>query len=60
VPLLVEGWGVHYLVANLVAVLACAVANYVAGDRFVFTDSAAALSRCGRRRCRDVVRATVR
>ena len=49
VPILVEGWGVHYLVANLVAVLACAVVNYVAGDRFVFTDSASVLSRCARR-----------
>ena len=35
--LLVDALGVHYLVANLVAVLAVAVVNFFASDRFVFT-----------------------
>jgi putative flippase GtrA len=39
--LLVDALGVHYLVANLVAVLAVAVANFLASDRFVFTLPAA-------------------
>jgi dolichol-phosphate mannosyltransferase len=39
-PVLVYALGVHYLLANLLTVLACAVINYVAGDRFVFVPSA--------------------
>jgi dolichol-phosphate mannosyltransferase len=35
--LLVHALGVHYLVANLVAVLVIAIANFLASDRFVFT-----------------------
>ena len=35
--LLVNALGVHYLVANLVAVLAISIANFLASDRFVFT-----------------------
>ena len=35
--LLVDALGVHYLVANLVAVLTVSVANFLASDRFVFT-----------------------
>jgi putative flippase GtrA len=33
---LVTGLGVHYLTANLVAVVACSLANYLVGDRWVF------------------------
>jgi putative flippase GtrA len=36
-PVLTDACGLHYLAANLVTVLACSVANYVAGDRWVFT-----------------------
>jgi putative flippase GtrA len=39
--LLVDALGVHYLVANLVAVLVVSVANFLASDRFVFTPPAA-------------------
>ena len=35
--LLVIVSGVHYLVANLVTVVACSVVNYLASDRWVFT-----------------------
>jgi len=35
--LLVDALGMHYLLANLVAVLAVSAANYLASDRFVFT-----------------------
>jgi putative flippase GtrA len=35
--LLVDALGVHYLLANLAAVLAVSVANFLASDRFVFT-----------------------
>jgi putative flippase GtrA len=35
--LLVDALGVHYLLANLVAVLAVSIANFLASDRFVFT-----------------------
>lgn len=35
--LLVHALGVHYLAANLAAVLVIAVANFLASDRFVFT-----------------------
>jgi putative flippase GtrA len=38
--LLVDALGVHYLVANLVAVLVVSIANFLASDRFVFTRSA--------------------
>jgi putative flippase GtrA len=38
--LLVDALGVHYLAANLVAVLAVSIANFLASDRFVFTRSA--------------------
>jgi putative flippase GtrA len=34
--LLVHGLGVHYLVANLVTVLACSVVNFAASDLWVF------------------------
>jgi putative flippase GtrA len=34
--LLVDALGMHYLVANLVAVVACGVVNYMASDRWVF------------------------
>jgi putative flippase GtrA len=36
-PLLVHTLGLHYLFANLLTVCVCAVLNYVAGDRWVFT-----------------------
>jgi dolichol-phosphate mannosyltransferase len=35
-PLLTAVWGVHYLAANLITVLACSTVNYLAGDRWVF------------------------
>jgi putative flippase GtrA len=35
--LLVDALGFHYLLANLAAVLAVSVANFLASDRFVFT-----------------------
>jgi putative flippase GtrA len=35
--LLVDAIGLHYLAANLVTVLACSVANYLASDRWVFS-----------------------
>jgi dolichol-phosphate mannosyltransferase len=35
--LLVIVFGVHYLAANLVTVVACSVVNYLASDRWVFT-----------------------
>lgn len=35
--LLVDALGVHYLLANLVAVLVVSIANFLASDRFVFT-----------------------
>lgn len=38
--LLVDALGVHYLVANLVAVLTVSVVNFLASDRFVFTAAA--------------------
>jgi len=39
--LLVDALGVHYLLANLAVVLVVSVANFLAGDRFVFTQAAA-------------------
>ena len=35
--LLVDALGVHYLLANLAAVLAVSIVNFLASDRFVFT-----------------------
>jgi len=35
--LLVETFGMHYLVANLATVVTCGVVNYLASDRWVFT-----------------------
>jgi putative flippase GtrA len=35
--LLVDALGVHYLLANLAAVLVVSIANFLASDRFVFT-----------------------
>jgi putative flippase GtrA len=35
-PLLVTALGVHYLLANLITVLICAIVNYLAGDHWVF------------------------
>ena len=35
-PLLVHTVGLHFLLANLLTVCACAVINYLAGDRWVF------------------------
>lgn len=35
--LLVHALGMHYLAANLVAVLAISIVNFLASDRFVFT-----------------------
>ena len=35
--LLVDALGVHYMLANLAAVLAISIANFLASDRFVFT-----------------------
>ena len=35
--LLVDALGVHYLLANLIAVLVVSVVNFLASDRFVFT-----------------------
>jgi putative flippase GtrA len=46
--LLVDALGVHYLLANLAAVLVVSVVNFLASDRFVFTparESAAPASR---------------
>lgn len=34
--LLVTVAGLHYLLANLLTVLVCAVLNFLAGDRWVF------------------------
>lgn len=48
--LLVDALGVHYLVANLVAVLAVAVVNFLASDRFVFTLPPAPPAPASRRR----------
>jgi dolichol-phosphate mannosyltransferase len=39
--LLADVLGVHYLVANLVAVLVVSIVNFLASDRFVFTTPAA-------------------
>ena len=39
--LLVDVLGLHYLAANLVAVLVVSVVNFLASDRFVFTTAAA-------------------
>jgi putative flippase GtrA len=33
---LVENWNAHYLVANTISVAACAVANFVVSDLFIF------------------------
>jgi putative flippase GtrA len=38
--LLVDALGVHYLLANVAAVLVVSVANFLSGDRFVFTQPA--------------------
>ena len=38
-PTLVDGFGLHLLVANLMTVLACAAANYLSGDRWVFASA---------------------
>ena len=38
--LLVDALGVHYLAANLVAVLTVSIVNFLASDRFVFTTPA--------------------
>ena len=46
--LLVDALGMHYLLANLVAVLVVSVANFLASDRFVFTVPARAAA-SGRR-----------
>ncbi len=35
--LLVGGLGVHFLVANLLTITACSVANFLVSDRLVFT-----------------------
>ena len=35
-PVLVHALSLHYLLANLLTVSVCALANYVAGDRWVF------------------------
>jgi putative flippase GtrA len=40
--LLVDALGVHYLAANLAAVLVISLANFLASDRFVFTRDARA------------------
>ena len=40
---LVHAVGMPYLMANLLTVLLCAVANFLAGDRWVFTPPAARL-----------------
>ena len=39
--LLADVLGVHYLAANLVAVLVVSIVNFLASDRFVFTTAAA-------------------
>lgn len=36
--LLVDGFGVPYLPANLLAITLCSIANYLASDRYVFRD----------------------
>jgi putative flippase GtrA len=38
--LLVDALGVHYLLANVAAVLVVSIANFLASDRFVFTRAA--------------------
>jgi putative flippase GtrA len=38
--LLVNALGVHYLLANVAAVLVVSIANFLASDRFVFTPAA--------------------
>jgi putative flippase GtrA len=40
-PLLIEAAGIHYMVANIMTVGLCALANFVAADRLVFTPLAA-------------------
>ena len=37
VALLVDRAGTHYLAANVVAVIVCSIANFIASDRMVFT-----------------------
>jgi dolichol-phosphate mannosyltransferase len=46
--LLVDALGVHYLLANLAAVLVVAIANFFASDRFVFTRQAVPADRGSR------------
>jgi putative flippase GtrA len=36
-PLLVDMAGIHYMLANVLTICGCAVANFLAADRFVFT-----------------------
>jgi len=43
--LLAAGAGLHYLVANLLAVAACAVLNFLAADRLVFRTQGATMTR---------------
>lgn len=45
--LLVDALGVHYLVANLAAVLVVSVVNFLSSDRFVFTLPAGPGGRAG-------------
>jgi putative flippase GtrA len=46
--LLVNALGVHYLLANLAAVLVVSVVNFLASDRFVFTFPARSGARASR------------
>ena len=36
--LFATGLGAHYVVANLMAIASCSVLNFLASDRFVFSD----------------------
>ena len=45
-----EALGIHYALANLMAIASCSVLNFIANDRFVFRQSPAPAGRTGRRR----------
>jgi putative flippase GtrA len=38
--LLVDAAGLHYLIANLISITVCSLANFAASDRWVFTPAA--------------------
>ena len=45
-----ETFGIHYALANLMAIASCSVLNFIANDRFVFRQSPTPTGRTGRRR----------